>query len=121
MQYVCHAEVNAILNKNSADVKNCSVSLFVCLSAFCSVFDMSANLCQMYVALFPCNECAKIIIQSGITEIVYMDDKYRHTPSMRASRRMLDMAKVQHSLLRCAAVASHVFICAGQVPSAYSA
>ncbi|XP_059500840.1 deoxycytidylate deaminase isoform X2 [Stegostoma tigrinum] len=41
--YVCHAELNAILNKNSADVKGCT----------------------MYVALFPCNECAKLIIQSG--------------------------------------------------------
>ena len=41
--YVCHAEMNAILNKNAAEVKNCS----------------------MYVALFPCNECAKMIIQSG--------------------------------------------------------
>jgi dCMP deaminase len=44
--YVCHAEMNAILNKNSADVENCSI----------------------YVALFPCNECAKMIIQSGIKE-----------------------------------------------------
>jgi dCMP deaminase len=71
--YVCHAEVNAILNKNSADVKGCS----------------------MYVALFPCNECAKMIIQSGITEVVYLSDKYRETASMRASRKMMTMAKVR--------------------------
>lgn len=51
---------------------------------------------QMYVALFPCNECCKVIIQSGITEVVYMSDKYADTPSMRASRRMFDMAKVEH-------------------------
>ena len=51
--YVCHAEMNAILNKNSADVEQCSI----------------------YVALFPCNECAKMIIQSGIKEVIYLSDK----------------------------------------------
>ena len=51
--YVCHAEMNAILNKNSADVERCSI----------------------YVALFPCNECAKMIIQSGIKEVIYLSDK----------------------------------------------
>lgn len=70
--YVCHAEVNAILNKNSAEVKGCSI----------------------YIALFPCNECAKVIIQSGIAEVVYLSDKYSETTSMRASRRMLKMAGV---------------------------
>jgi dCMP deaminase len=53
--YVCHAELNAIMNKNSADVKGC----------------------RLFVALFPCNECAKLIIQSGIREVVYMSDKHR--------------------------------------------
>jgi dCMP deaminase len=71
--YVCHAEVNAILNKNSADVNGCSI----------------------YVALFPCNECAKMIIQSGITEVVFLSDKYHDTPSMTASRTMFDMAGVK--------------------------
>ncbi|CAM9710276.1 unnamed protein product, partial [Chrysoparadoxa australica] len=79
--YVCHAEVNAILNKNSADVKGCS----------------------MYVALFPCNECAKLIIQSGIKEasngntpsVIYMCDKYHNSANMIASRRLLGMAGVQ--------------------------
>jgi dCMP deaminase len=71
--YVCHAEVNAILNKNSAEVRGCA----------------------LFVALFPCNDCAKIIIQSGITEVVYLSDKYKDTVSMMASRRMLDMAKVK--------------------------
>jgi dCMP deaminase len=70
--YVCHAEVNAIINKNSADVSGC----------------------RIFVALFPCNECAKMIIQSGITEVVFLSDKYHDTPSMRASRRMLTMAGV---------------------------
>ena len=46
--------MNAILNKNSSDVNGCTI----------------------YVALFPCNECTKLIIQSGITEVVYLSDKY---------------------------------------------
>jgi dCMP deaminase len=49
----------------------------------------------MYVALFPCNECAKVIIQSGITEVVFMSDKYATQPNMIASRRMFNMSKVQ--------------------------
>ena len=71
-QYVCHAEVNAILNKNSSDVEGCSI----------------------YVGLFPCNECAKMIIQSGIKEVVYLSDKYKATNAMIASRRMFTMAGV---------------------------
>ncbi|CAN0066591.1 unnamed protein product, partial [Hapterophycus canaliculatus] len=71
--YVCHAEMNAILNKNSADVKGCSI----------------------YVALFPCNECAKLIIQSGIREVVYLSDKYHETTSMKASRRLFELSGVK--------------------------
>lgn len=56
----------------------------------------SARNCRMYVALFPCNECAKIIIQSGIREIVYMSDKYHDTVPMQASRRLLDLAGVRY-------------------------
>ena len=69
---VCHAEVNAVLNKNSSDVKDCSI----------------------YVALFPCNECAKIIVQSGIKEVVYYSDKYHERPEVIASKRMFDVASV---------------------------
>lgn len=79
--YVCHAEMNAILNKNSADVKGCTI----------------------YVGLFPCNECAKMIIQSGIAEVVYLSDKYKNSNSMRASRKMLTMSRVllrQHIPIR---------------------
>ncbi|DBA04601.1 TPA: hypothetical protein N0F65_012184 [Lagenidium giganteum] len=54
--YVCHAEMNAILNKNAADVRGCTI----------------------YVALFPCNECAKLIIQSGIARVMYCSDKYHN-------------------------------------------
>lgn len=74
--YVVHAEPNAILNSNS-----------------------SLENCTLYVSLFPCNECAKLIIQSGIKEIVYMDDKYDGTPSDQASKRMLDAAQVKYRKL----------------------
>ena len=64
--------MNAILNKNSASVSGG----------------------RMYVALFPCNECAKLIIQSGLKEVIYLSDKYHDQPAFVASRRMLDMAGV---------------------------
>uniref|UniRef100_A0A452V7X5 Deoxycytidylate deaminase n=1 Tax=Ursus maritimus TaxID=29073 RepID=A0A452V7X5_URSMA len=69
---VCHAELNAIMNKNSADVKGCT----------------------MYVALFPCNECAKLIIQAGIKEVIFISDKYHDSDEMTAARRLFDMAGV---------------------------
>lgn len=71
--YVVHAEPNAILNANG-----------------------DVNDCTLYVSLFPCNECAKLIIQSGIKHIVYMDDKYSGTESDIASKRMLDAAKIDY-------------------------
>ena len=70
--YVCHAEFNAILNCERGNLRGCTV----------------------YVTLFPCNECAKAIIQSGITEVVYMQDKYAETDSVKASKRMFDAAGV---------------------------
>lgn len=70
--YVVHAEANAILNATT-NVKNASI----------------------YVTLFPCNECAKLIIQSGIKEVIYISDKYRDTDAHRASVKMLDAAKVK--------------------------
>ena len=69
--YVVHAELNAILN---------------------SITDLDS--CSLYVSLFPCNECAKAIIQSGIKEIVYEDDKYAYTDSVKASKAMLRAAGV---------------------------
>lgn len=69
--YVCHAELNAILNSN---------------------FDLRD--CTLYVGLFPCNECAKAIIQCGIKRIVYLEDKYAGTPAVRASKRMFDSSGV---------------------------
>ena len=72
--YVCHAELNAILNNIGMDLKGC----------------------RIYTALFPCNECTKAIIQSGITEVVFLSDKYADTESALASRRMLDTAGVRY-------------------------
>lgn len=71
--YVVHAELNAILN---------------------SVQSLQG--CRIYVSLFPCHECAKAIIQSGITKIIYEDDKYCGTASDLASKRMLDAAGVEY-------------------------
>ena len=50
----------------------------------------------MYVALFPCNECAKLIIQSGIAEVIYVSDKHHDKDEMRASRKLLHMAGVEY-------------------------
>ena len=55
---------------------------------------------RLYVALFPCNECAKAIIQSGIREIIYFSDKYAETANIRASKRMLDAAGVRYHPLQ---------------------
>lgn len=71
--FVCHAELNAILNSNGIGLRGC----------------------RIYVALFPCNECAKSIIQAGLTEVIYISDKYADTDNNRASRRMLEAAGVQ--------------------------
>jgi len=76
--FVCHAELNAILNyRGSAAVKGAKV----------------------YVTLFPCNECAKAIIQSGIREVVYMSDKYADSESTIASKRMFDRTGVRYRKL----------------------
>ena len=77
-QFVVHAELNAILN---ASGKKLAGSV-------------------LYVGLFPCNECAKAIIQSGISEVIYLSDKYHNTPSMSASRRMLDAAGIKYRQIK---------------------
>ena len=69
--YVCHSELNAILNTNQ-DLKGCT----------------------LYVTLFPCNECAKAIIQKGIKKIVYLDDKYYKTDSFIAAKKMFNSTKI---------------------------
>lgn len=80
--YVCHAELNAILNNIGIDLHNC----------------------RLYTTLFPCNECAKAIVQSGITEVVYLGDKYADSEVNLASKKILNAAgivcrKMESSLL----------------------
>ncbi|MBK8087799.1 MAG: dCMP deaminase family protein [Chitinophagaceae bacterium] len=70
--YVCHAELNAILNNIGMDLHGC----------------------RIYTALFPCNECSKAIIQSGITEVIYLSDKYATTDTSIASKNMLNKAGI---------------------------
>ena len=70
--YTTHSELNAILNYRGGSLEGA----------------------KMYVSLFPCNECAKAIIQAGIKTVIYDDDKYGDTPSVIASKRMFRAAGV---------------------------
>ena len=72
--YVVHSELNAILNYRGGSLDGA----------------------KLYVSLFPCNECAKAIIQAGIRTIIYDEDKYHNQPSTIASRRMLNAAGVRY-------------------------
>ena len=72
--YVCHSELNAILNYRGGSLEGCKI----------------------YVTLFPCNECAKAIIQSGIKTVVYAENKYDGTPSVEASKRLMNAAGVRY-------------------------
>lgn len=74
--FVCHAELNAILNRSAGSLQGCS----------------------LYVTLFPCNECAKAIIQSGIKEVVYMSDKYADEANTIASKKMFDMVGIKYRI-----------------------
>ena len=78
--YVCHGEMNAILNYRGSrkDLEEAKI----------------------YVDLFPCNECAKLIIQSGIKEIYYICDKYKDTDGVKASKKMLDECGVKYHQLK---------------------
>ena len=71
--FVCHAELNAILNAGGQNLTGA----------------------RIFVALFPCNECAKAIIQSGIKEVIYISDKYADTPATKASKMMFNAAGVK--------------------------
>ena len=76
--FVVHAELNAILNVKGKDLTGTSI----------------------YVGLFPCNECAKAIIQSGIKEVVYLSDKYAETDSVKASKMMFNSAGIKLTKLK---------------------
>ncbi len=71
--YVCHAELNAILNAE-ASLKGAT----------------------LYATLFPCNECAKAIIQSGIKKVIYQDDKYADTVEVKASKKMFKLVGIEY-------------------------
>ena len=77
--YVCHAEMNAILNYRGSrkELENAKI----------------------YVDLFPCNECAKLIIQSGIKEVIFLSDKYANSENNIASRKLFDECKVKYTKL----------------------
>jgi len=77
--FVCHAEMNAILNFRGSkkDLENAKI----------------------YVDLFPCNECAKLIIQSGIKEVIYLCDKYKDTDGVKASKIMFEECGVKYTQL----------------------
>jgi dCMP deaminase len=78
--FICHAELNAILNNIGMDLKGCKI----------------------YTALFPCNECTKAIIQSGIAEVIYLSDKYEGSDIFKASKIMLDKAGVSYRKVKTA-------------------
>jgi dCMP deaminase len=71
--FVCHAELNAILNYSGTNLKGSKV----------------------YVTLFPCNECAKALIQSGVSEVIYYSDKYADSFSTLAAKRMFESAGIK--------------------------
>jgi dCMP deaminase len=75
--YVVHAEANAILNANAK-------------------LDDS----RIFVTLFPCNECAKLIIQSGIKEVIYLEDKYPDMDMTKASKKLFDMAGIGYRQIK---------------------
>ena len=80
--YVCHAEMNAIINYRGSrkELENAKV----------------------YVDLFPCNECAKIIIQSGIKEVIYLSDKYAKQDAFIASKKLFDSCGVKYRQIELA-------------------
>ena len=77
--FVVHAERNAILNYrgNFKELEHA----------------------RIYVDLFPCNECAKEIIQAGIKEVIYLNDKYKDTDEVKASKQMMDICGVKYRML----------------------
>ena len=78
--FVCHAEMNAILNYRGSrkELENAKI----------------------YVDLFPCNECAKLIIQAGIKEVIYLSDKYANTDGVIASKKMFDACGIRYRQIK---------------------
>jgi len=76
--YVCHAELNAILNSTKESLKGCT----------------------LYATLAPCNECAKMIIQSGIKRVLFLSDKYADKDKFIAAKKLFDLAKIEYSQMK---------------------
>lgn len=74
--FVCHAELNALLNYTGTHMKGA----------------------RIYTTLFPCNECTKALIQAGIKEVIYMSDKYADTDSVIAAKKMMHASDVNYRL-----------------------
>lgn len=74
--FVCHAEMNAISNFEGSKKE--------------------LNGSKLYVTLFPCNECAKLVVQNGIKEVIYLEDKYKDTDGVKASKQMFDVCGVKY-------------------------
>lgn len=74
--YVCHSELNAILNYGGTRS------------------DLVGS--KLYVTLFPCNECAKVVVQSGIKEVIYLSDKYHGTDATVVSKKIFDVCGVKY-------------------------
>lgn len=74
--YVCHSELNAILNYGGTRS------------------DLVGS--KLYVTLFPCNECAKVVVQSGIKEVIYLSDKYHGTDATFVSKKIFDVCGVKY-------------------------
>lgn len=77
--YVCHAELNALLNYTGTNLQGA----------------------RIYTTLFPCNECTKALIQSGIREVIYSEDKYANTASVIAAKKMMHSAGIQYRHYKC--------------------
>lgn len=72
--YICHAEMNAIFNSNQ-------------------ILNLKDTI--IYTTLYPCNECAKLIVQSGIKKVIYLENKYADKPSFIASKRILESCNIE--------------------------
>ena len=79
--YVCHSELNAILNYGGTRS------------------DLVGS--KLYVTLFPCNECAKVVVQSGIKEVIYLSDKYHGTDATVVSKKIFDVCGVKYRKFQC--------------------
>ena len=77
--YVCHAELNALLNYTGTNLQGA----------------------RIYTTLFPCNECTKALIQSGIREVIYCEDKYAGTASVIAAKKMMHSAGIRYRRYEC--------------------